>query len=243
MRVAVPGPFAEDRAAAPRRGSPEPKRNQPDLRLVRDELRPAVRPAEQRLGVIVAADMVDYTRHMAADQAGTHACCTNLRRTIIEPGLAGHGARIVKHTGDGFIAEFSSATRAVWFAVNFQDAVRAWNARRVRDRRLEFRVGINLGDVIVEANDIFGHSVNVASRLELVARPGGVLVSHAVFVSVRDPRLQFEDAGDLALKNVDEPVRGFHVGLSAAARSRRVRNAARMPAVASLGADGASNGT
>lgn len=127
----------------------------------------------------------------------------------------------IKHTGDGFLAEFPSATQAVWFAVRFQDAVRIWNARRVRARRFEFRIGINLGDVIVQAHDVFGHSVNIAARLELIARPGGVLVSHAVFVSVRDPRLLFEDAGDLSLRNVDEPVRGFHARLSASARPRR----------------------
>ena len=112
------------------------------------------------------------------------------------------------------MVEFSSATQSVWFAVKFQDAVRAWNARRARARRLEFRVGINLGDVIVEAHDVFGHSVNIAARLESVAAPGGVLVSHAVVLSVRDPQLMFEDAGDFALKNVDEPVRGFHARLS-----------------------------
>ncbi len=89
--------------------------------------------------------MVDYTRHMANDEAGTHARYAALRRNVVAPGLARHGARIIKHTGDGFMAEFSSATQSVWFAVRFQDAVRAWNARRARARRLEFRVGINLG--------------------------------------------------------------------------------------------------
>jgi class 3 adenylate cyclase len=111
MRVVVPVPFAEERAAAPRQGNPEPKRNQPDLRLVGDAVRPAVRPAEQRLGVIVAANMIDCTRQMAADQAGTHASCTSLRRTIIEPALAEHGAGIIKHTGDGFIAESRAHVR------------------------------------------------------------------------------------------------------------------------------------
>ena len=116
------------------------------------------------------------------------------------------------------MAEFSSATHAVWFAVRFQDAVRAWNARRRAQRRLEFRIGINLGDVIADAHDVSGHSVNIASRLEAVARTGGVLVSHAVFASVRDARLVFEDAGDFSLKNVKEPVRGFHARLSASRR-------------------------
>ena len=231
MRVAVPNPFAEDRAEASRRKPPEPRRNQPDLRLISGD---DTTPAARRLAVIVAADMVDYTRHMADDEAGTHARCTALRRNIVGPAIARHGARIFKHTGDGFMAEFSSATLAVWFAVRFQHAVRAWNARRARERPLEFRIGINLGDVIADAHDVFGHSVNIASRLEAVARPGGVLVSHAVFASVRDARLLFEDAGDLSLKNVKEPVRGFHARLSAPARSRRV---------AGGGADGASNGT
>jgi adenylate cyclase len=204
--------------------------DRPDLRLVSAASRGSLKFRGTRLAVIVAVDTVDYTRHMAGDEAGTHARCAAVSRTVVQPGLARHGARIIKHTGDGFLAEFSSATLAVWFAVKFQDAIRAWNARRVRDRRLEFRVGINLGDVIVEAHDVFGHSVNVASRLERAARPGGVLVSHAVFVSVRDPRLRFEDAGDLSLKNIDEPVRGFHATLSAAAKSRRSANGPRLTA-------------
>jgi adenylate cyclase len=231
MRVAVPNPFAEDREQASRRNPPEPRRNQPDLRLISggDATR-----AARRLAVIVAADMVDYTRHMADDEAGTHARCTALRRNIVAPAIARHGARVFKHTGDGFMAEFSSATLAVWFAVRFQHAVRAWNARRTRERPLEFRIGINLGDVIADAHDVYGHSVNIASRLEAVARTGGVLVSHAVFASVRDGRLLFEDAGDLLLKNVKEPVRGYHARLSASARSQRVAGGE---------SDGASNGT
>jgi adenylate cyclase len=215
MRVAVQSPFAED-VAPSRRGSQKPRQNQPDLRLISV----SVEPAAPRLAAIVAADMVDYTRHMADDETGTHARSTVLRRSVIAPGLARHGARLVKHTGDGFLAEFASATRAVWFAVGFQKAVRSWNARRAHSRRLEFRVGVNLGDVIVEANDVFGHSVNIAARLEAAAQPGGVLVSQAVFASVRDPGLLFEDAGELSLKSIDEPVRGFHARLSDQRRSK-----------------------
>jgi adenylate cyclase len=220
MRVVVPRPFAEDFAATPQE-TKKSRQDQPDLRLVGGERLADAGSSAPRLAAIVAADMVDYTRHMSADEAGTHARCTALRRTVMEPGLARHRARIIKYTGDGFLAEFSSATLAVWFAVRFQDAVRAWNVRRARAKRLEFRVGINLGDVIVEAQDVFGHSVNIAARLQAIASPGGVLVSHAVFASVRDPRLLFEDAGDLLLKNVSEPVRGFHVGLSVSPRTRR----------------------
>jgi len=191
--------------------------HRPDLQLISAD----AEVVAQRLAAIVAADMVDYTRHMADDEAGTHARCALLRRTVIGPGLARHGARIVKHIGDGFMAEFASATQAVWFAVWFQDSIRTRNARRAPARRIEFRVGINLGDVIVDAHDVFGHSVNVAARLEEAARPGGVLVSHAVFASVRDSRLLFEDAGEFALKNVEEPLRGFHVRLSAPRRGAK----------------------
>ncbi len=200
----------------------EPKQGQPHLRLIRDQSRIAVARVAPRLAAVVAADMVDYTRHMANDQAGTHARYAVLRRGVVEPGLARNGARITKHTGDGFLAEFPSATQAVWFALRFQGAVRVRNARRAHKQRLEFRVGIDLGDVIVEAHDLFGHSVNMAARLQSLARPGGVLVSHAVFLSLRDPRLLFEDAGDLSLRNVDDLVRGFHVALPAPARARRI---------------------
>ena len=150
-----------------------------------------------------------------------HASCTDVRLNIIEPGIALHGARIVKHTGDGFLAEFPSATRAVWFAVTFQDAIRTWNVGTPRGHRLEFRVGINLGDVFVEPHDVFGHNVNIAARLQESAKPGGVLVSHAVVASTRDARLQFEDAGDLTLRHIAEPVRGFHAKLKRRRAARR----------------------
>jgi class 3 adenylate cyclase len=199
-----------------RRERQRPSQDQPNLWLINV----TAEPAAPRLAAIVAADMVDYTRHMANDEAGTHAHCITLRRSLIEPGLARHGAPMIKHTGDGFLAEFASATWAVWFALKFQEAIRAWNAGRPRARRIEFRIGVNLGDVIAEADDVFGHSVNIAARLEASARPGVVLVSYAVFAAVRDRRLWFEDAGQLSLKNVAEPVHGFHARLSAPRRAR-----------------------
>jgi adenylate cyclase len=157
------------------------------------------------------ADVVAYARHMAEDETGTHARLLAIFRDVIEPRMTREHGRIVKTTGDGFLAEFQSATRAAWFAVKFQRAARAWNARRRTGRWLDFRVGINLGDVIVEAHDIYGHSVNVASRLQALAEPGGILVSHAVSLAVRDPRLAFEDVGELALKNMNETVRGYRL--------------------------------
>lgn len=209
MHVTERATVAEDCEEASRQENAEPRRNQLPLRLVQAQLRENADFAGSRLAVILATDVADYTRHMAKDEAGTHARFMAVYQNFVQPGIARHGARIIKNTGDGFMAEFWSATRAVRFAVDFQDAVRAWNARRIRDRRLEFRIGINLGDVIVEPHDVFGHNVNIAARLEAIAEPGTVLVSHAVFASVRDPRLSFEDAGDLPLKNMNETVRGF----------------------------------
>jgi adenylate cyclase len=188
----------------------------------------AARPVS-RLAAILAADIVEYTRHMAEDETGTHARVTAILRHVVEPHIARHEARLVKGTGDGFLAEFDSATRAAWFAVEFQRAVRTWNARRRRGQWLEFRVGINLGDVIVEGRDVIGHTVNVAVRLESLAEPGGVLVSYPVFAAIRDPGLQFEDRGELALKNLREPVRGYRVrprpGTPARSRSAPARSA------------------
>jgi adenylate cyclase len=217
MPATEPTTLAEGLAEKPRRENAEP----PRFRLVgaNADVKPGT--VVSRLAVILAADVVDYTRHMAADETGTHARFTAICRNVIEPGIATHGARIVKNTGDGFLAEFSSATQAVWFAVVAQHAIRASNAPLPRRRRLEFRVGINLGDVIVEPHDVFGHNVNIAARLEALAEPGGVLVSYAVFASVRDRRLSFEDVGELSLKNMDETVWGFRVKL----RGMRPRSA------------------
>ena len=158
---------------------------------------------------------------MAEDEHRTHARFTIIVRNVIEPGIDRHQGRIVKNTGDGFLAEFSSATQALWFALGAQHEIRFSNARLPKRRRLEFRVGINLGDVIVEPHDVFGHIVNVAARLEGLAEPGGVLVSHAVFASVRDPHFAFEDIGELSLRNMNEIVRGFRVKLSGRVTSSR----------------------
>jgi class 3 adenylate cyclase len=186
------------------RAGPDPRR----LRIIATGISPA---PLARLSVILAADVVGYTRHMAEDEAGTHARFTEIFRDVIAPRMAREGGRMVKSTGDGFLAEFWSATRAAWFALGVQCATRTRNARRREGRRIEFRIGINLGDVIVEAHDIFGHAVNVAARLEALAEPGGVLVSQAVSAAIRDPGLAFEDAGELPLRNMDQTVRGFRL--------------------------------
>jgi adenylate cyclase len=187
---------------------PSPRPPERRLRLVRPGDAGTAPSPVSRLAVILAADVVGYARHMAEDEIGTHARLTAILRDLVAPRLARHGGRLVKGTGDGFLAEFGCATRAAWFAVEFQRAARAWNARRRWGRRLEFRVGINLGDVIVEGQDVFGHSVNIAARLESLAEPGGVLVSYPVCAAIRDPGLLFEAVGELVLKNPDGTVRG-----------------------------------
>ena len=202
---------------------PSPRPPERRLRLVRPDETGTTPSPVSRLAAILAADVVGYARHMAEDEMGTHARLTAILREVVAPRLARHDGRLVKGTGDGFLAEFGCATRAAWFAVEFQRAARAWNARRRWGRRLEFRVGINLGDVIVEGQDVFGHSVNIAARLESLAEPGGVLVSYPVCAAIRDPGLRFDDMGELALKNLDEAVRGYRLrpsGEGCPARSR-----------------------
>jgi class 3 adenylate cyclase len=182
----------------------------------------AARAYRSRLAAILAADVVDYSRHMAEDEVGTHARFTAICRRMIEPTIARYEARIVKNTGDGFLAEFNSATAAVRCALEFQDAIHVWNRRRRRGRPLQFRVGINLGDVIIEPHDVFGHSVNIAARLEALAEPGGIVVSYPVFASIRDFALLFEDLGELSLKNMAETVRGFRVQARRSVRAGRI---------------------
>jgi adenylate cyclase len=171
-----------------------------------------------RLAVIVAADVLEYSRHMADDEAGTHARFSAICDDLVKPGVEFHEGSVFKHTGDGFMAIFWSAALAVSFALEFQAAVKHRNGRRARARCLEFRVGINLGDVIVEPDDVFGHNVNVAARLQAMAKPGSVLVSQSVAAAVRDPRLRFEDAGSLQLKNMKEVVRSYRAQLGGRVR-------------------------
>src|SRR5215208_8267825 len=121
---------------------------------------------ERRLSAIMAADVAGYSRLMHDDEEATHARLTALLTDVVDPALTKHGGRIVKHTGDGFLAEFPSAVEAVRAATYFQNSIRDLTADDAEDRRLAFRVGINIGDVIVEAHDIFGDGVNIAARLE-----------------------------------------------------------------------------
>ena len=166
----------------------------------------------RRLAAILAADVAGYSRLMGADEEGTLARLMSYRRALLEPKIAEHHGRIVKTTGDGLLVEFPSAVDAVRCAVEVQRGMAERNAPLPIDQRIEFRVGINLGDVIVEGDDIYGDGVNVAARLEGLAEPGGVFISNIVYEEVRD-RLpfDFDDIGEQRVKNIARLVRVYRV--------------------------------
>ena len=163
---------------------------------------------ERRLAAILAADVVGYSRLIRADEEGTIAALKALRADLIDPKLAEHNGRIVKLMGDGMLVEFASVVDAVRAAVETQEAVTEHNADLPENKRIEFRVGVNLGDVVIDGDDIHGDGVNVAARLENHAEPGGICVSGKVYEEVRDrTELPFEDLGEQEFKNIDRPVR------------------------------------
>jgi adenylate cyclase len=167
---------------------------------------------ERRLTAILAADVVGYSRLMGSDEAGTLAQLKEVRHEVVKAKIAEHQGRIVKLTGDGILAEFPSVVSAVACAVELQRAMQTRTASMSDDRRIQFRVGVNLGDVIVEGDDIYGDGVNVAARLESVAAPGGIAVSQSVRDQVGN-RLDvvFEDCGEQLLKNIEKPIRVYNV--------------------------------
>ena len=167
---------------------------------------------QRRLTAILAADVVGYSRLMEIDEAGTLAALKAHRAELIDPKIGEHGGRIVKLTGDGMLVEFPSIVGAVACAAEIQQGMEARNADVPEDRRIELRAGINLGDVIVEDDDIFGDGVNVAARLEGIAPPGGIAVSGTVRDQVGTRLdLPFEDLGEQTLKNIARPIRVYSV--------------------------------
>jgi TolB-like protein len=177
------------------------------------------------LSAILAADVAGYSRLMHNEEEATHAKLTALLAEGVEPAIAEHGGRIVKNTGDGFLAEFPSAVEAVRAAMQFQTRIKELTIGEVEAGRIAFRVGINIGDVIVEAHDIFGDGVNIAARLESIAEPGGICISSSAYDQVRGKvGIEFADLGEQSLKNIAHPVRAYAViGLSPAAQAGRVR--------------------
>ena len=167
---------------------------------------------ERRLAAILAADIVGYGRLMGTDEVATLHALKSHRRDCIEPIIARYRGRIVRTTGDGLLVEFASALDAVQCAVAIQQGMAERNADVPPDRRIEFRIGINVSDIIGDAGDIFGDGVNVAARLEAMAEPGGILVSRAVRDPVRDRlTLDFEDIGEIHAKNIARPIHAFRV--------------------------------
>ena len=168
---------------------------------------------ERRLTAILAADVVGYSRLMTIDEAGTLATLKSLRRSIVDPKITEHSGRVVKLTGDGMLVEFPSVVSAVACAVAIQSAMRAHNASESAPG-IKFRIGVNLGDVIVEEGDIFGDGVNVASRLESIAPVGGIAISQSARDHVGNRLgLTFDDAGERRLKNIEHPIRVYNVSL------------------------------
>jgi TolB-like protein/class 3 adenylate cyclase len=167
---------------------------------------------ERRLAAILVADVAGYARLMHTDEEATHARVTALLTNTVMPAIARHGGRVVKHTGDGLLAEFPSAVEAVRAAMAFQDSVYELSIDDAHDKRLLFRVGINIGDVIVGAHDIFGDGVNIAARLEGIASPGGICLSASAYDQVYGKiGVEFADLGEQTLKNIIRPVRAYSV--------------------------------
>ena len=167
---------------------------------------------ERRLAAILAADVVGYSRLMEVDETGTLARLKTVRLELIDPAIAKCNGRLIKTTGDGMLVEFQSVNEALHCAAEFQRRMARRNKDMSPARSLQYRIGINLGDVIVEDDDIFGDGVNVAARLEAMAEPGGICVSAAVRDQVGD-RLDvgFEDLGEQTVKNISRPIRVFRV--------------------------------
>ncbi|MEZ5833412.1 MAG: adenylate/guanylate cyclase domain-containing protein [Dongiaceae bacterium] len=178
----------------------------------------AVERNMRRLCVILAADVAGYCRLMGADEDGTLAALTEHRHELIDPAIAEHGGRIVKTTGDGFLAAFASVVDAVTCAVEIQSGMAERNKTVTQDRRMAFRIGLNLGDVIVQNGDLYGDGVNVAARLEALAEPGGICLSAAAHEQVRGKiaAVRFEDLGEQRVKNIARPIGAYRVVLDPA---------------------------
>jgi len=165
----------------------------------------------RRLAAIVAADVAGYSRLMGLDEVGT-ARTLREHRKVTEALVAKHGGRLVKTTGDGVLLEFPSVVDAVECAVAVQTVMAERNEGVPEDRRLQFRIGINLGDILIEGDDILGDGVNVAARLESIAEPGGICISSSAYEQVRGKvTVEFADLGEHTLKNIARPVRAYTV--------------------------------
>ncbi len=183
----------------------------------------------RKLAAILAADVVGYSRLMGADEAGTLAALKQHRQSIFDPAVAAHNGRIVKLIGDGTIVEFGSVVDAVNCALSVQRSTDALPNEGLHQPKIILRIGINLGDVIIEGDDIYGDGVNIAARLEPLAEPGGICVSSIVNESIGNRiEVQFQDSGDIAVKNIDRPIRIWKWHPTAAAGAGQKSNGAKV---------------
>ncbi|MGY8706131.1 adenylate/guanylate cyclase domain-containing protein [Bradyrhizobium sp. 18BD] len=175
---------------------------------------------DRRLAAVLAADVAGYSRLMGADEEGTLARLKTIRREFVDPTIAAHRGRIVKTTGDGMLVEFASAVDAARSAVEIQRKMAAQKADGAKGAGIEFRIGIHVGDIILDENDIFGDGVNIAARLEGIAEPGGVCISDDAHRQIRGKvDIVFDDMGPQALKNIAEPMRAWRCQIDANASS------------------------
>jgi len=182
----------------------------------------------RRLAAILAADIAGYSRLMEADEVGTVQALRE-HRSAADPLIAQHGGRIVKTTGDGVLIEFGSVVGAVECALGLQRLAAERNAEAPAERRMEWRIGIHIGDVLIEREDILGDGVNIAARLEGIAEPGGICISDDACRQVRGKvEAEFVDAGEQSLKNIARPLRVYRVG-SAPAVNQPIIPAAALP--------------
>ncbi|SDR62008.1 Adenylate cyclase, class 3 [Rhizobiales bacterium GAS113] len=172
----------------------------------------ATKRLERRLTAVLAADVAGYSRLMAADEEGTLAHLKSHRRSLVDPKIKQHRGRIVKTTGDGMLVEFASVVDAVRCAIDVQRGMAARNEAVPQEKRIEFRVGINVGDIIIDGSDIYGDGVNVAARLEGIAEPGGIFISRPVYDQIDGKlALSFRELGPRSLKNIAKPVEVFAI--------------------------------
>src|SRR6478672_8385282 len=188
---------------------------------------------QRKLAAIVAADVVGYSRLMGRDESGTLARLRKNRSEYLDPMLAKYGGRLVKLTGDGALVEFASAVDALSAAIEFQQAMAEANRDQPEDTRIVFRVGLHLGDLIVDGDDLYGDGVNVAARLEAEASPGGIVISRAIREAVQGRlKANLHALGELTLKNIDRPIRAFRVEWDEADWRPQAGEAAALPSPA-----------
>jgi formylglycine-generating enzyme required for sulfatase activity/class 3 adenylate cyclase len=166
----------------------------------------------RRLAAILCGDIVGYSRLMGVDEEGTYARVMRYRREIIEPTVAEHHGRIVKHTGDGFLATFDSPLEAVRCAMVIQQSIFARNTGQAKNHRVQYRIGVNLGDIIIDEDDVYGDGVNIAARLQTAAEPGSVNISGGVYEQIKNKLVcGYQSLGDEKLRNITDPVRIYRV--------------------------------